>query len=80
MDSLYLLLSPPMPHMLATLGLVDENKGSPHPVPSLLEHLPLKRQLSKDNQATTGSLYLAACLVGGMGGIAGNPAGKLPTE
>ena len=72
-----------MPHIMATLGLVDKNQGSPHPVPSLLEHHPLKSQLSKDNQATMGLLYLAAYLVGGMGGIvgiAGNPAGKLPTE
>ena len=54
-----------MPHMAATLGLVDENQGSPHPVPSLLEHHPLKSQLSKDSQATTGSLYMTTCLVGG---------------
>jgi len=37
----------------------------------------MKSQLSKDKQATTGSLFLAACLAGGMGGIAGNPAGAL---
>jgi dicarboxylate transporter 10 len=40
----------------------------------------MKSQLSKDKQATTGSLFLAACLAGGMGGIAGNPAGVLPAR
>ena len=38
----------------------------------------MKSHLSKDKQATAGSLFLAACLAGAMGGIAGNPAGALP--
>jgi dicarboxylate transporter 10 len=37
----------------------------------------MKSHLSKNKQATPGSLFLAACLAGGMGGIAGNPAGEL---
>lgn len=37
----------------------------------------MKSHLLKDKQATAGSLFLAACLAGGLGGIAGNPAGAL---
>jgi len=36
----------------------------------------MKSHLSKDKQASAWSLFLAACLAGGMGGIAGNPAGE----
>lgn len=38
----------------------------------------MKAQLSKDGQASRAKLLLAACVAGGLGGIAGNPAGKSP--
>ena len=68
--------------MAATLGLVDKNQGSPHPVPSLLEHHLLKSKLSKDMQAMTGLLYsILGSVSGGWDrGSMGNPAGKLPME
>ncbi|KAF8203724.1 dicarboxylic acid transporter [Pholiota molesta] len=34
----------------------------------------MKAQLARDGKASTGKLLLAACLAGGLGGIAGNPA------
>lgn len=37
----------------------------------------LKMRLSEEGQSSTFRLLLAACLAGGLGGIAGNPAGML---
>lgn len=36
----------------------------------------IKRRLAGGNVATTGQLLLAAGIAGGLGGIAGNPAGE----
>lgn len=35
----------------------------------------MKAHLARDGKASTGKLLLAACLAGGLGGLAGNPAG-----
>ncbi len=35
----------------------------------------LKTHLSNDGKSSTARLLLAACIAGGLGGIAGNPAG-----
>jgi len=35
----------------------------------------MKAQLSQDGKASTTRLLLAACAAGGLGGVAGNPAG-----
>lgn len=37
----------------------------------------MKAYLSRDGRASTPNLFVAACLAGGLGGIAGNPAGML---
>lgn len=37
----------------------------------------MKAYLSRDGRASTSHLLVAACLAGGLGGIAGNPAGML---
>lgn len=37
----------------------------------------MKAYLSRDGRASTPRLLVAACLAGGLGGIAGNPAGML---
>lgn len=37
----------------------------------------IKRRLTSEGTASTGQLLLAAGIAGGLGGIAGNPAGKM---
>lgn len=37
----------------------------------------IKAKLSGDGKLSAGRILLAACLAGGLGGIAGNPAGPL---
>lgn len=36
----------------------------------------IKRRLSRDEKPTTGKLLVAAGIAGGLGGVAGNPAGS----
>lgn len=36
----------------------------------------MKAHLSPDGKASTGKLLAAACVAGGLGGVAGNPAGE----
>ena len=40
----------------------------------------MKVHLSKDGQAPASHLFIAAMVAGGLGGIAGNPAGKRHTR